>query len=46
MSSLYFMSEYSEVIHSEVFFKIKYIFFGYFDPINVFFNSKNEKKSG
>ena len=26
----------------EVFFKIKYIFFGYFDPINILFDNKNK----
>ena len=33
----------SHVLHSEVFFKIKLnVFFGYFDPKNIFLDNKNK----
>ena len=31
---------------SEAFFEIKFIFFGYFDPINDFFDRKNKYAPG
>ena len=36
----------SRDIGSEVFFKIKLVFFGYYDPISMVFDNKNKYFSG